>query len=409
MSYDGWMEYNGVEVINLSRTAQLARTLNITTMRTTVRSVQWIQDELGGVDYENPINSPWYDPGYPGSVEFAGVVPLSMMGLDDSMLTRDGTENIGDGGNSGRARNGRLAIVGKVALVASTERGVEFGKRWLDRVLRDNGSAMFCSGADLRYFRWAGEDAPKAHRRDVKITRGTTVLNKRTGDCSTTWIVNFTLTADDSYEYGEETLMVADLGGTPTGDLLASGSIVLTQSSCPQFDYSPIYDPLYPALVEVPAVPDFYPDGWDLVPGQTFQRFWARVPPVQPSGLYSVPMIKLSTETDARMVRVSIWGSDSATDDQCGPLFSTIVSYLPSDGEFYVDGEQKASYLWEPGAEQVRRTDSLVYGPEAEPVQWTSFSDPTSLLITLDIFADSDGYEGDGDVRLEVSLIPKSD
>jgi hypothetical protein len=248
-----------------------------------------------------------------------------------------------------------------------------------------------------------------AHRRDVRLTRGSNITRKRSADCSVTWWATFTLTCDDPYEYGEPQSVLADLGGTPAGSVLNSGSLALVQESCPVYDYTPIYDPLYPALVPSPTAPDFYPAGWDIAEGMTFDRFWARVSPVEPRTLNVVPVLTLTTDTDARMVRVSIWPSDSVTSDQCDPLFSVVVSYLPAGSAFHIDGEQKASYVWDGFSPAVRRTDSLVYGPGAEPVQWAAFNDPESLLVTLDLFTESGEEQGGGDVRLALALVPKSD
>lgn len=409
MAYDGWLEYNGVELVNLSRTAQLSDALGIDAVWVSPASVQWIQDVLGGTDYDVPSNAPWYDPAYPASAEFAGIVPLGFPGLDDSTTEASTTEYITDGGRSGKQRNATLPIVASVGLVGSTDRGVEYGKRWMDKVLRNAGAQTFCSGADLRYFRYPSESSPVAHRRNVRLTRGSSITRKRMTQCSSTWLATFTLTCDDPYEYGDSQAVLDDLGGTPTGEVIASGSLALVQEACPVYDYTPIYDPLYPALVPSPSAPQFFPDGWDIAEGMVFDRFWARVTPVEPSALLVVPFITLTTDVEARMVRVSIWPHDSTTDDQCDPLFSAVISYLPPNVNFYLDGEQNAAYVWDGISAAVRRTDSLVYSPDAKPVQWTAFNDPTSLLVTLDIFAEGSGFEGDGDVRAAVAFIPKSD
>jgi hypothetical protein len=409
MAYDGWLEYNEVELVNISRTTQLAEALGIDTVWIDSASVQWIQDALAGVDYDVITSAPWYDASYPASAEFAGIMPLGFPGLDDSTTEASTTEYISDGGRSGKQRNSTLSIVGSVALVALTDRGAEYGKRWMDSVLRNTGALTFCAGADLRYFRTAGEGAEVVHRRDVRLTRGATVTRKRVTDCSATWLSTFTLTCDDPYEYGEAAVVLTDLGGSPSGSIILSGSVALTEMGCPAYDYTPIYDPLYPALVPSPTVPDFYPAGWDIVEGMTFDRFWARIDPFEPTHLHVVPIITLNSATEARLIRVSIWGSDSEITDQCDPLFSAVVSYLPPDSDFYIDGEQHASYVWPGFGFAVRRTDSLVYAPDAKPLQWTAFNDHESLLVTLDLFSDSGGFEGDGDVRVSLSLMSKSD
>lgn len=410
MAYDGWLDYNGSEFINLSRTVQLAETMGIPSVWPKGEDVQWIEDALGGTGYDDVTNAPWYDVTYPASSEFAGLVPLSMAGLDDSSGTSSNTENTGDGGHSSALRQATQPIVASVAIVASTDRGADYGKRWMDRRLRDTGASTFCTGADLHYFRYASEDAPKVHRRNVKLTRASTVTRKRRASCDTTWFVTFTLTDNDGYEYGEPMPSLTNLGaGVPGGDVYSFGRIILSETGCPEYDYTPIYDPLYPALVPSPTAPDFYPDGWSIVSGETFQRDYARVSPPSPRDLLVVPLIKVTTTDTARMVRVKIFSADAFNEDQCGEFFSSVIMYLPAGQSFYIDGEQRASYVWDGISPSVRRADSLVYSASANPVDWVGFNYPGGILVTLDVFGDSDGYEGDGTIRVDVSFIPKSD
>lgn len=417
MSYDGWIRYNGVELVNLSRTAQLAESMGIDTLWTSPASVQWIQDTLGGVDYDDVTQAPWYDAGYPASGEFAGIVPLAFAGMGDSTLASTPIEYITDGGHSGKPRNTTLPIVANVALIASTDRGAEFGKRWLDRMFRGDTISVFCSGADLEYFRYASEDSPIAHHRDVRLTRGTSVTRKRRSECAVTWWLTFTMTAADPFEYGEAVPMVTELSmfaATGPG-VTDSGALALTQVLCPTFNYNPIFDPLYPALVDTPSVPDFYPDGWDIVPGSTFDRVWVRLEPTEPSSLNVIPLVVLTSDIDARMVRVSLWPADANEGEQCDPLWSAVVTYIPGETEFTIDAEQKASYVWNGVSAGVNRADSLVYGPDAQPIAWTAFNDPAGLLFTLDLLSDGSG-SGDlgsgsapADVKASLALIPKSD
>ena len=147
------------------------------------------------------------------------------------------------------------------------------------------------------------------------------------------------------------------------------------------------------------------PAGWNISVGMSFTRYWARISIPEPSDFLLVPTFKVNCTTDARRVRLSIWPSVSETNDQCDPLFSTVVGYVPANTDFYIDGEQRAAYAWDGFSPNVRRTDSLVYNPDAGPVQWTAFTDDTSLLVTMDIFTG----EGSGSVRAALSLTPKSD
>lgn len=415
MGYDGWLDWDGSELVNISRTVQLAEVLGIDTLWTNAASVAWIEAALSGADYSDITLAPWYDSGHPASAEFAGFVPLALSGLDDSTLQSDITEYITDGGSANKPRNTTLPIVASFAVIASTDRGADFGNRWLARRLRGAGTKALCSGAELTYFRYAQQGAdpvpPKAHRRDVSTTRGISVTRKRITDCSATWWVSFTWTANDPFEYGEEIPQFAGLGGALTGPhIVASGSAVLTQESCPEYSYAPLYDPQFPALVAPPVVPDFYPDGWGIAVGTAFKRSWVKISPTEPSSLNLVPILNLTTTEEARSIRVSIWPGDANTTAQCGALFSAVLTYLPTSQQFFIDGEQQASYVWDGISPVVRRTDSLVYGPDATPIDWTAFNNSAGLLITLDAFAKAGGgYEGSDHIRASLALVPKSD
>lgn len=406
MSHTAWIEYNEVEITNDARTAALAEAMRLGNVWLDSSGTEWVRTALSGSGYEDITNAPWYDAGYVGSSEFAGVIVTDVAGLDDSSFVSDAVEYVTDGGHSGKPRNTTQALVFSALLVAKTDRGAEFGLRWLNRTLRENGRQVFCSGADLRYFRFESAASPIAHRRDVRLSRGTSVTRKRADHLGAVWTVTWTMTAADPYEYGEAVEVLNTLGGSPSSSyLLSSGTVGMTQSSCPVYDYTPIYDPSYPALVASPTVPDLLPDGWNISPGMGFTRYWARIAAPEPSGLVSVPTFLLSCTTQARRVRVSVWPAISPNNDQCDPLFVAVVGYLPPNTDFYIDGEQKACYAWDGVSPVVRRTDSLVYNSDASPVRWTSFTDDTELLVTLDIFSG----EGAGTVRADLILTPKSD
>lgn len=411
MAYDGWIKFGNIELVNLSRTAQLAQSMGIDTLWTEPSTVQWIQDALAGEDYDLITEAPWYDAGHAASAEFAGIVPLSISGLDDSTLEASTTEYITDGGSSGKPRNKTLTLVASVAVVASTARGADFGKRWLDKVLTGSGARTTCSGSDLRYFQYKQAEGqpvpPQAHRRDVTLSRGTSVTRKRESYCSATWMVTFTWTANDPFEYGDEVSVLASLGAAVPVGTTDYGTLAMTEQDCPVYDYTPIYDPLHPALVPSPVAPDFYPAGWAFVSGEDFTRWWAVLGPAEPSGLDFVPVLTLHAATEYRAVRVSIWPADRAVDTFCEPLWSAIISYLPAGIDFVIDGEQQAAYAWDGVSPVVRRTDSLVYGAGARPIEWDQFNDPSGLLVTLDALTDP-AYYGDGSLRASLSLVPKS-
>lgn len=428
MAYEGWLEFNGVEVFNIGRTVALSRTLGITAVRVRESSVGWIEmsmddpgfgysafgvdpfgyGDAGEVDYRRIEEAPWYDASHPASREFAGFLPLDVRGLEGSTHAAEVTEYITHGGHSGVGRNATLSIVANTVIVASTERGAEFGLKWLDRVLTPKSTGVFAVGHDLTYFRYAKAHAPKAHRRNVRMTRGTSVTMKRNTSCYSLWKATFTLTAGDPFEYGEPEERVAGLGGpTPTGDVTSHGAEDLVEEGCPVFDYSPVFDPAHPALIPSPTAPNFLPDGWDIEIGMGFRRRWAKVP--GSTSLSAVPRFAITSESDARRVRLSIWDGSEAPAVQCEPLWSAVVNYLPAGQTFYVDGEREMAYLWDGMTPFVRRADTVLFSPRGGPVEWPSIS-ASNLLVTLDTFSTGGStYEGGGSIRASMSLVSKTD
>lgn len=424
MSYDGWIDVDGREFINVARTARLAAAMGLITVRVPAERVTALEERFygdgfglggfgmtpfgGGVEaaaYLSDITTaPWYDPDVPASEEFAGLVPLRFDGLEDSTLGAATVEYITDGGHSGTARNSTLSIVGNVGIMALSERGAEYGRRWMNRTLRGTDSRLFGNGWKLSYLSYMGVAAPVVHRRDVRLTRGASITAKRNRKCYSTWLATFTLTANDPYEYSSPAPQVSIMGNdTATGAaVVSSGGVDMVEESCPVYDYTPIYDPLHPALIAPPSVPEFLPDGWDLDDGMPFRRTWARLDPFDPGPLSYIPRFSLTSPVDARMVRVSVWESSADTTDTCGALFTAILTYLPGGTTLYLDAEQQAVYVWDGRAPSVRRADSLAYGPLATPLQWATLTDPDGLLITLDIFNDEP-------VTASLQFISKSD
>lgn len=403
MAYSGWFEFGDMEIANIGRSVRLAAPLGIEAVFLSSERIEWLEDRLDGVDYDDVQEAPWYDPLVPASAEFGGFLPLRVDGLSDSTHTAATSEYITKGGSTAQARRASATFVFSGGLLATSERGAEYGKRWLSRALTaKQGPLNRCSGADLRYLRYEGSTTDVLHRRDVHLTRGISVTKEWRGSCSVVWMVTFTMVADDPDEYGEPVSALTNLGGgAATGPLLdAGGSTSLTMTSCPTFDYMPLYDPLMPALVAPPTAPTFLPEGWAVLPGSAFKRWWARVDEHPLTALLAVPYVKVDAEEDVRNVRISFWENFPDPTEQCGPLISIVVGYLPAGRSLYIDGEQQAAYLWDGASLVVTRADTVIYGASGGPVEWASFPVRQGFAVTVDEFS------SDGAVHAEVSLIP---
>lgn len=155
MAWEGFFEYAGTEIINVSRVEAYARHLGW--FKPTF-SNDVLMPMLGDRVYRSPLQDdpPWADPDDQASYDFLGVYPLSVDGFDSSSRTSTVTESTTDGGTAGRLRFGTKAFVFNTLLVATSEAGAEYGKRWLERALMGGGpcgpdATEQCFGAPLCY------------------------------------------------------------------------------------------------------------------------------------------------------------------------------------------------------------------------------------------------------------------
>ena len=388
--YDGYMTFNGVELFNVSRTATLAESLGIDSVWVTSQSVDWIRQKLGGVNYHLPSSAPWYDGGAPETHEFAGILPLGIAGGSDSSWSSNPIEFITDGGVPGRSRHTTQDLVFSVALVARTDRGAAYGLRWLNKILMADGNQSHHAGYPLNYWRTEDPASPSAQRLNVKLTRGTSVTRKRSTDCSSVWLVTFTMNAANPHEWGFLTTAISGIGpplggsGATGSHIIAQGASTYTLEAPPSYNYDPLYDPQAPALIAPPTSVDALPENWPFTPGITMHRYWARIRGLEPSGMPVVPYFTIYSATMFRGARLSMWSFDggSVVARQHDLDFSAFLTYLPAVHRIDFDGRTGTIFA---GA---RRAESLVYNQHGGPIEWTTIrpSHPNGeMVFALDV------------------------
>lgn len=154
MSWAGYFEYDGNELINSHRTEAYARRLSW--FRPNYKNTS-LGPMLGHKAYRTPglDYAPWLDPDFTESYDFYGVYPLAVTGMESSTRTATITESTGDGGIPGRIRHATKQMVFNTLLLAGSEASAEYGMRWLRRVLLGGvcGAtlAQNCFGASLCY------------------------------------------------------------------------------------------------------------------------------------------------------------------------------------------------------------------------------------------------------------------
>lgn len=147
MAYDGYLRYDGTEVINLERlAAYLDNGLGPKGSVFDVEACAGLSEVIyspGWVPYRTPIQDepPWYDVEDPDTWDFAGVLPLEVTGLDATTRTVEVTQTLRGDGLPGRVQRSPQTIGVTALLVGRTTESVQAGLAWLRRVLHGSCDA----------------------------------------------------------------------------------------------------------------------------------------------------------------------------------------------------------------------------------------------------------------------------
>jgi len=325
MAWNGYFALGGNEFINTSRTEAYGRSQSGGWFRPTYKPDPNVFRFFGDQQaYRSPFhdeNVPWVDPDDPSSVEFLGVYPLEITGLEDSTRSSTVVESALDGGSPGRVRHGTKQIVFSCLMLAASEEGNDSGMRWLRNVLLAGPcDSLTRPGAQLCYFSSEpcspkGEDyCADDYRRylyDVAVITGPTVTGKRTTtNGGAVWNVTFTAVAGNPFEFGEPvrpfdydwfspqddahvpndtfTLVPRQPPLVPVGagGVLRprpphqprypnQGGYNVPELTCPTSTYQPVYDPACPVLIPPPVVPSIPVNCFTLP--KTWHRYYFSV------------------------------------------------------------------------------------------------------------------------------------
>lgn len=195
-----FLTVGGVEVVNHARLrAYLQSVGSPLTSGTDICACETLTAEvLDQLPYTTPEDpdspAPWYDPDVPESADFAGLLVLSIDGLDDYPVRRSVTGAVTGGGAIGPARVMPRTITVSGILLGATCCAVEYGLHWLGEALQGcTGSS--CGGDCVSLYTCCpGDDVVPAdfnarYRRTLRrvaLVQGPTVTGRSgTGQCST--------------------------------------------------------------------------------------------------------------------------------------------------------------------------------------------------------------------------------
>lgn len=181
MAWDGYLTFAGTEIINRARTQRYMKDAAPGVLHECDCDCTELHKVVGDAPYSNPAmdGAPWYDPDVPESAEFYGLYPLRVQGLEDSTRTATVVESLGPGGSITGRRRATKEVRVRGLLLASTDRGLQYGNDWLDSVL--DGACASCEGDALCFFS-ACPDPDAVVRRQVENTLDAQVLTTDGGN-----------------------------------------------------------------------------------------------------------------------------------------------------------------------------------------------------------------------------------
>ncbi|MEU8870430.1 hypothetical protein AB0D24_04555 [Streptomyces javensis] len=217
---DHYLTLGGVEIANHARLAAYLESVGSPLDSVGACSCPTFTSELvGDAPYISPEmdGAPWWDPDVPESGDFAGLMVLSIDGLDDYPVTRTATAAVTGGAALGAARVQPLTLTVTGVLLGATCCGVEYGLRWLAQALT-GCTGDGCGGDCATFYNccppedMTPEEFAARHERTLRrvaLTSGPTVTARHgtgctAGSCSTgadLLTVEFVLTAGTPWQW----------------------------------------------------------------------------------------------------------------------------------------------------------------------------------------------------------------
>ncbi|MEU8831763.1 hypothetical protein [Streptomyces sp900116325] len=231
MALEWWLQFGATEIANSARLAAYLQSVGSPLDSVTACGCEKFDAVLVGDEpYTTPEadGAPWYDPDVAESADFAGLLVLSVDGLDDHPVQRAVTRSAAGSAALGPARILPRTITVTAVLLGVTCCAVNYGLRWLGRALEGCTGAgcggctgAGCGGGDLSLFNCCPAEFEEPdvfaaqHRRTLRrvaLVEGPRVVARTgngctgSGGCSAgadILTVEFVLTAATPWAWGD--------------------------------------------------------------------------------------------------------------------------------------------------------------------------------------------------------------
>lgn len=394
--YNGWLEYAGVEILNVARTRKYVE--NFLPRLNVVCPVTGLQAARGHANYVSPAadNAPWYKASRPATGRFYGLFPGELEGADDSSRTATVIELAGAGAVHGKPRYGSREVKMTALALAGDDEAMSEGLAWLKDALSSGECATTagCSDNEMRMYSNLPTDGLldnhmlRSFIRVEVLDNVKVVKEYNTGTGLTGIVVAKRITVIFSvgspWAFTQKAAagnVVLSTGATftdPVGEDCYS-----TVNAYADF----INDPFYTAVAKPPQPPKVLPP--NVIPVSSWRRktlpvtqsevdMWGRVTPV----------VTISTGVNgANQVRIRFYGDANAG---CSFEGEFLVSYIPPNATMVIDSmRQQVKVVLSNG--RTVPGGHLVYGSGGLPPKWPALGCRNAYTMTADMLPGQTG------------------
>ena len=388
--FNGWLEYAGVEIINIARTRKYVETF--LPGLSVVCETAGLLSARGHSSYVSPTadNAPWYKSARPATARFYGLFPGEVLGAEDSTRGVTAIELSGDGATFAKPRYAAHEIKITALALAADEEAMGEGLAWLRDAL--NGTDCVgggCVDNDMRMYaaRPANGTSDNHMLRTfirVEVIENVRVIKDFNSPNAVAKRVSFIFSAGAPWAFTPKVLVGSVTPATGGSFSDPVGEDCYTTSNA-YADF--VNDPFYTAIAKPPQPPNVKPpniitvSSWKrqtLAVTQAEVDRWGRVTPVT---------TVTTGAGGATQLRIRFYGNAKTGCDFDGEF---LISYIPPNATMVLDAMRQEITIIKSNGKKVTG-GHLVYGSGGLPLKWPSLGCWSSYTMAADILPGNTG------------------